>query len=423
MESVEELMKRMNLTEAEARGIKVWGAGASRETGKMVQAVGKVFSERLVNTEGLAHALGRIWCPMRGVTCKDLGENLFLFTFNQAVGKRRALEDGPWMFGKDLVVMADFDESKSLEELEFIYIPIWLRISKLPFSMMNKTVGEAIGEEMGVFMEMDKEDDGTAVGRFLRIKIRMDIRRPLRRGVLVQVEWEKGEPRPLWCPVVYEYLPDFCYTCGLIGHIDKACATKLQKGEVQLYSKDLRFIPERRRSEDGEGERGWQSRTSWRQGGSGSRGSWGSGGRLVARSGTGSDAPSWRKPDASAGTLGLKARGEEDEVTSPVKKKENVDGAVLKAKKALVLGEQNESGEVGQKVAMSMDVNRGMQPMHVENRPLVFEGKEKVVGQEDGKRKGTFKRTPRIKGDEGSEKQVKEAGRKRSSGEIGSDVE
>jgi hypothetical protein len=121
--------------------------------------------------------------------------------------------------------------------------------------------------------------------------------------------------------------------------------------------------------------------------------------------------------------LGLKARGEEDEVTSPVKKKENVDGAVVKAKKALVLGEQNEPGEVGQKVAMSMDVNRGMQPMHVENRPLVFEGKEKVVGQEDGKRKGTFKRTPRIKGDEGSEKQVKEAGRKRSSGEIGSDVE
>jgi hypothetical protein len=32
---------------------------------------------------------------MRGVTCKDLGENMFLFTFNQAVGKRRALEDGP----------------------------------------------------------------------------------------------------------------------------------------------------------------------------------------------------------------------------------------------------------------------------------------------------------------------------------------
>jgi hypothetical protein len=246
---------------------------------------------------------------MRGVTCKDLGENMFLFTFNQAVGKRRALEDGPWMFGKDLVVMADFDESKSLEELEFIYIPIWVRISKLPFGIMNKVVGEAIGGEMGEFMEMEKEEDGSAVGRFLRIKIRMDIRKPLMRGVMVQVEGKQGEPRPLWCPVVYEYLPDFCYTCGLIGHIDKTCATKLQKGEVQHYSKALRFIPERRRLEDGAGERGWQPRSSWRQGSGSSRGSWGSGGRLPLRHGSGSDAPSWRKPDSGEGKLIQKESG------------------------------------------------------------------------------------------------------------------
>jgi hypothetical protein len=121
--------------------------------------------------------------------------------------------------------------------------------------------------------------------------------------------------------------------------------------------------------------------------------------------------------------LGLKARGEEDEVTSPVKPKENVDGAVVKAKKALVLDEQDEPGEAGQKVTMSMDVNRGIQSMHVENLPLEVEGEEKFVGQEDGKRKGTFRRTPRFKVGEGSEKQVKEVGRKRSSCEIGSDVE
>jgi hypothetical protein len=131
---------------------------------------------------------------MRGVICKDLGDNLFLFTFNQAAGKRRALEDGPWMFGKDLVVMADFDESKALDESEFIYIPIWVRISKLPFGMMNKAVGEAIGGEIGEFVEMEKEEDGSAVGRFLRIKIWMDIRKPLMRGVMVQAEGKEGDP-------------------------------------------------------------------------------------------------------------------------------------------------------------------------------------------------------------------------------------
>jgi hypothetical protein len=30
---------------------------------------------------------------------------------------------------------------------------------------------------------MEAEDDGTAVGQFLRIKVRLDIRKPLMRGV------------------------------------------------------------------------------------------------------------------------------------------------------------------------------------------------------------------------------------------------
>ena len=79
-----------------------------------------------MNADGLAHALGRIWCPIKGVLCKYLGENHFLFTFLQASGKRRALEDGPWIFGKDLQVMMDFDETTSIEEMEFNVIPIWV---------------------------------------------------------------------------------------------------------------------------------------------------------------------------------------------------------------------------------------------------------------------------------------------------------
>jgi hypothetical protein len=169
-----------------------------------------------------------------------------LFTFHQPSGKRRALEEGPWMFGKDLVVMVDFDESKALEELVLAFIPIWVRVSRLPFGMVNKVVGEAIGGEMGEFLEMDKGEDGSAVGRFLRIKIRFDIHEPLMRGVSVHVE--EGELLPLWCPVMYEYLPDFYFTCWIIGHIDGACEKKLEKGEIQQFSKSLHFIPEKRRT-------------------------------------------------------------------------------------------------------------------------------------------------------------------------------
>ena len=70
--------------------------------------------------------------------------------------------------------------------------------------------------------------------------------KPLIRGVTLDVGDEVQE-KMKWCPLVYEYLPDFCYTCGLIGHTDRLCAIQLQKRGAQQFSRALRFIPEKKR--------------------------------------------------------------------------------------------------------------------------------------------------------------------------------
>lgn len=151
--------------------------------------------------------------PFEGVECKELGENRFLFTFLQGSRKRRALEDGPWMFGKDPVVMAEFDGQKTIDEIEFSSIPIWVRITKMPLGFMNKPAGEAIGAMIGDVLDVDVDADGMAIGEFLRVKIRLDIRKPLMRGVTLDLRGATEKMK--WCPLVYEYLPNFCYTCGL----------------------------------------------------------------------------------------------------------------------------------------------------------------------------------------------------------------
>ena len=88
--------------------------------------------------------------------CKEPQRNVFLFTFGQASGKRKALEEGPWMVGKNLIVMVDFDPAKTLEEYEFTIIPIWVRVTKMPLGFMSEENGGIIGDEIGEFMEVTR---------------------------------------------------------------------------------------------------------------------------------------------------------------------------------------------------------------------------------------------------------------------------
>ncbi|KAE8813206.1 LRR receptor-like serine/threonine-protein kinase FLS2 [Hordeum vulgare] len=197
----------------------------------------------------MAETLGRIWCPVKGLECKEVGENIFLLMFGQESGKRMALEGGSWEFGSDLLVFEDFIASKRPDEYNFDTIPIWVWIMRLPLGMMCKEAGEAIGSLIGEVEEVEARADGKAMGRFLRVKVRMNIKVPLMRGFTLKEEddeddqKEQEEPHEKeeavdeknWCPFEYEHLPDFCYVCGIIGHTDKACGVKLKKGEKPQF--------------------------------------------------------------------------------------------------------------------------------------------------------------------------------------------
>lgn len=136
------------------------------------------------------------------------------------------------------------------------------------------------------------------MGKFLRIKVRLNITNPLMRGFTLDDEEEdmsretrvgkkyKGEEEDdKWCPFEYEFLPEFCYVCGIIGHDDKACKIQLQKGEKAQFGPWLRAFIERRKRSAEEGGK-WSVSVSNSGGRSG--GQWS---KLIY----GSDGPSWHK--------------------------------------------------------------------------------------------------------------------------------
>ncbi|CAN1806584.1 hypothetical protein LINPERHAP1_LOCUS24727 [Linum perenne] len=85
----------------------------------------------------------------------------------------------------------------------------------------------------------------------MRLRVSLDIRRPLKREKKVRIEG--GEC--ITCTFRYERLPNFCYICGKLGHIDRYCEVLFQVPEeeiVRVWTEELRAPPRRIRKLAGE---------------------------------------------------------------------------------------------------------------------------------------------------------------------------
>lgn len=122
-----------------------------------------------------------------------MGENLFLFMFHQPSGNTYALEEGSWKFGNGLLVREDFVPHKTLDEYAFSQVKIRICINNIPMGMMTKEMGERLGDVVGETLRVDVGKYGRAFGRILKVKVRLQIDKPLMRGVILQKENDDDE--------------------------------------------------------------------------------------------------------------------------------------------------------------------------------------------------------------------------------------
>ena len=80
----------------------------------------------------------------------------------------------------------------------------------LPLACMSREIGRKIGASVGVVEVVDTDAGGMGWGEFLRVKILMDLAKPLQRGRKINIK-EKAH----WIPFQYEHLPKFYFQCGM----------------------------------------------------------------------------------------------------------------------------------------------------------------------------------------------------------------
>ena len=72
---------------------------------------------------------------------------------------------------------------------------------------MNTIVGNHIVKEIGVPLVIDAPKSGLAWGPFLKIRVDVDITKPLMRGKMIHIK----EMEDVWVFFKYERLLTFCY--------------------------------------------------------------------------------------------------------------------------------------------------------------------------------------------------------------------
>ena len=153
------------------------------------------------------------------MSVKKVGDRLFVFQFGDKMEKKRVFVRQPWSFNKSLLVLANFEEHTKLEEVLLQWCPFRVQIHRLPLGLMTEKIGIILGETIGEVEEVDVEEGQMVWGRYLRVRVVINIKKPLKKGSKITIPG--GDT--VIAVIKYEKLPDFCYMCGCLDHQENDC--------------------------------------------------------------------------------------------------------------------------------------------------------------------------------------------------------
>ncbi|XP_058775391.1 uncharacterized protein LOC131649656 [Vicia villosa] len=199
---------------------------------------GKLWTESNFNTRAFKTTMLNAWKLKHAVEVQDLSKNLFLFKFGSKRDMEYVLKSGPWSFGRALLVLRCISGEEQPSDLNMHFSSFWVRVYDLPLMLRSETMAKKLGNIIGSYEEMDVKE-AHRNGRFLRIKVTLNLKEPLKRGTVVSFKEKK-----IRVHFKYERLPTFCFVCGRMGHQIKDCEAVEdlnEEGYEELEEQDLAF--------------------------------------------------------------------------------------------------------------------------------------------------------------------------------------
>lgn len=151
---------------------------------------------------------------------------------------------GPWSFDNAMLILENIPLGEEPLKVPLWWLNIWIQIHDLPSGFMSEAVGQQLGNFFGEFIQYDVKNNSSIWRESMRIKIRVDVRKPLKRKK--KIKRKNGSEFMVNCK--YERLGDFCFACGLVTHMERFCRKSIDTrmdGGVKDWGAWLRAPPRR----------------------------------------------------------------------------------------------------------------------------------------------------------------------------------
>uniref|UniRef100_A0A7N2QZ38 CCHC-type domain-containing protein n=1 Tax=Quercus lobata TaxID=97700 RepID=A0A7N2QZ38_QUELO len=150
--------------------------------------------------------------PISVSNCPGLLEECSLSLFGRLLVDRqqnqRALKNtlrSAWKMGSDMRIV---EVGNNILQFKFS--------SKFQMEWVER---KEIGSKLCTFLEVDRRSWQSDQAKFMRVRVELEIDKPLRRGAYIV----SSEEERLWLTFKYKRLPTVCFFCGKLGHDKKHC--------------------------------------------------------------------------------------------------------------------------------------------------------------------------------------------------------
>ncbi|KAJ4845048.1 hypothetical protein Tsubulata_010841 [Turnera subulata] len=169
---------------------------------------------REIGYRALQAKIRTIWNPTGPFKIIDLENNFYIVRFWDSSDYYHALTGGPWAIFQHALSVQPWHPDFRAETSSINRAVVWVRFQGFPVNKYHTQILRTMGNRLGSTLKIDIKTESQTRAKFATVAVAVDLSRPLKGKV-----WLDGE-----CfKVIYEGLPQICFSCGRYGHSSFSC--------------------------------------------------------------------------------------------------------------------------------------------------------------------------------------------------------